>query len=178
MTSAGEKKPVVDARIIDLVIKDIGAQISAAADNDSGLPHKLDVAQLASSLGFEIRRGQVRDGEGIIPVPAFYSDREMRLEVTRKLAHDQVRKMANACRVSGEKPTPQNQFCAFVSAAESDRSTVDLVAAAMLMPTEDFRKWGKLLDWQIGPLADSYAVPQELALLRKNTVIPKGKSDD
>jgi len=178
MTSARDKKDAVDARIIDLVLKDIQGEIKAAAETGSGLPKKLNVERLAKSLGFRIQRGQSVERQDIIPVPAFYSDREMRLEVARRLARGQLRKIAASCPVTKEDRARQSQLCNFVAATERDGSKVDYVAAAVLMPTEDFRKWGKRLEWRIGPLADSYAVPQELASIRRDTLRPKDESDD
>jgi len=178
MTSAGEKKPTVDARIIDLILKDIDADIQASVARGDNLPQKLDIGQLANRLGFEIRRSRGAEGQSVIPVPPFYSDREMRVEVARNLSNRQLRKMAEACRSSGDDRARPSQLCNFVTGSDTDRSAVDLVAAAMLMPTQDFREWGNRLGWEIGALADSYAVPYELVSLRRDTVNSKEDSSD
>ncbi len=59
------------------------------------------------------------------------------------------------------------QLCELAERVRKSGYELDRLAAAILMPTEDAKKWGKYFDWEESLLASSYAVPIELARIRR-----------
>jgi hypothetical protein len=141
----------------------------------NGLPKKPDIEALARSKSIPISRGS-GSAAGGINIPAFYSEREARVAIARVLAEVAVQKIAAQCIHHADDPDcPSPGVCELAKTAKSDPSAIDEIAAAMLIPTADFNEWADLLEWKQGKLADarlanSFAVPIELARLRREAL--------
>lgn len=160
-------------RMIDRLLRHIRSLAEAPYDEepDSRLPAKQDVYKLAEAFGLRVRRGSSGD-DNDVPIPEYYSEREARLAVARNVARVGIDRVKNQCHVDGHSRTPTNDVCSFVSARELDRGALDSIAAAMLMPTQDFTRWAKRLQCNEELLADGYAVPIDLARIRLQAIEP------
>lgn len=163
----------VDASVIDGLLAHLPAVAPAAEDPDPPppVPQSPDLQAIARELGIEVKRGVADpDFDGIV-IPVFYSEREARLTIARGVARAAVEHVGGQCRVEeGGHECPSREICEFVESAKSDDKVLDMIAAAVLMPTRDFLRWRDLLEGEVGPLSDSYGVPRELARIRLRTV--------
>jgi len=154
-----------------------------AKETHLGLPRQTEIKTIAADLAVGIVRGDDPgdDFDGIV-IPTFYSGREERLAIARVVASRMLDTAESACRSSadGAHDCPSSALCQLVEDARDGDEVREEIAAAILMPTKDFRKWATLLDTERTPpigkqervrrrrkaLADSYAVPLDLARRR------------
>jgi hypothetical protein len=167
MTRSSDPDSLPNPEIIDRLLRQIRS-LAPPSDQevaDDRLPAKQNIYKLAESFGLRVRRGSGGD-ESVVPIPEYYSEREARLVVARNVARVGIDRVKNQCHVDGRSPSPANDVCKLVNARELNRGTLDSIAAAILMPTEDFMRWAQKLRRNEELLADSYAVPIELARFR------------
>lgn len=136
------------------------------------LPLKVDVFALAKAVHAV---GGDDDGN---PLPVHMSEREARADAARKIAQKAASEVRKTCEINPGKSNPDAHLCENADLCNlAERVTrypreMDRLAAAVLMPTEDIQKWGGVFDWNDGLLANSYAVPIELAIIRRKDLRP------
>lgn len=164
--SAGPSPADVDA--IDALLREGAPMLiehSTPTSNHANLPQKIDIVGFFHAM--EKSREPLGERSQVL-IPAYFSERERRLALARSLAKTAVETIGQLCvKEEGKHHCPSVSVCALVDRSKEDPAVLDHVAAAILMPTNDISRWGGLLDWKDSTIANNYAVPIELAQLRR-----------
>lgn len=158
--------------MIDEVLSHLpAAAIQAAKVLPGPVPQPPNLKAIARELGVEVRRGRAERGFQGLAIPEFYSEREARVAIARRVARMAVDQVGSQCEVAEDHHNcPEPEVCEFVESAKANNKIMDTIAAAVLMPTNDFVRWADSFKGAEGPLSDSYAVPLELARIRLRTI--------